>query len=247
MVAVTSRLAAARRAARLCEPPLNGTEFLQVGEEVGIGLGDAAGILDDDARYFEADQRHAHGHAVVVVGLDLGAAQTPRHDAQPVPEPLPDERRRGLGDREADPELAPHRAQRGRRGVQPRATLVAEALAVLVNGFTASASEITAAAIQESGAGAIIGTRTFGKGVVQNIYPLPDGSAIKITTARYLTPSGRDINKVGIEPDISAPNVKDSDIGNLVTDTQLQRAITYITDRVEASRINGKPYAKISK
>ncbi len=48
-----------------------------------------------------------------------------------------------------------------------------------------------------------IGTKTFGKGVVQTIYPLPDGSAIKITTARYLTPHNRDINHLGIDPDIT--------------------------------------------
>lgn len=70
-------------------------------------------------------------------------------------------------------------------------------LAVLVNGNTASASEITSGAIQDRGVGTLIGTKTFGKGVVQSIYPLPDGSAIKITTARYYTPRGRDINHCG--------------------------------------------------
>ena len=77
-------------------------------------------------------------------------------------------------------------------------------LAVLVNGYTASASEITSGAIQDSGVGTIIGKKTFGKGVVQSIYPLPDGSAVKITTARYLTPHNRDINHLGIVPDIVA-------------------------------------------
>ena len=75
-------------------------------------------------------------------------------------------------------------------------------LAVLVNGGTASASEITSGAIQDSGVGELVGERTYGKGVVQTIHPLPDGSAVKITSARYLTPKGRDINTVGIQPDM---------------------------------------------
>lgn len=107
----------------------------------------------------------------------------------------------------------------------------ARPLAVLVNGSTASASEIAAGAVQDSGAGILIGTKTFGKGEVQTVYPLPDGSAIKITTARYLTPSGRDINTVGIKPDIEiGPDVKVTDIGNLAQDSQLQRALAYIHD-----------------
>jgi carboxyl-terminal processing protease len=105
-------------------------------------------------------------------------------------------------------------------------------LAVLVNGFTASASEITSGAIQDSGAGVLIGTRTFGKGVVQTIYPLPDGSAIKITTARYLTPKGRDINAVGIAPDIEVPDVSQSVLGDPNTDTQLERAAAYVESKI---------------
>ena len=108
-------------------------------------------------------------------------------------------------------------------------------LAVLVNGFTASASEITSGAIQDSGAGVLIGTRTFGKGVVQTIYPLPDGSALKITTARYLTPSGRDINSVGIAPDIVVSDTKQADIGNVAADGQLQRALAYVTQQIGAA------------
>ena len=75
-------------------------------------------------------------------------------------------------------------------------------LVVLVDRYTASAAEITAGAVQDYHVGTIVGTRTFGKGVVQSIYNLPDHSALKITTARYVTPLGRDINKKGITPDI---------------------------------------------
>lgn len=116
-------------------------------------------------------------------------------------------------------------------------------LAVMVNGYTASASEITAGAIQDSGAGVLIGTRTFGKGVVQTIYPLPDGSAIKITTARYLTPNGRDINSVGIQPDINIGDVKPGEVGKIDVDTQLKRAVSYIQEKLAANAFNRNPDA----
>jgi len=77
-------------------------------------------------------------------------------------------------------------------------------VAVLVNGGTASASEIVAAAIQESGAGFLVGSRTFGKSTVQSIVEFSDGSGFKFTTAEYLTPSGRSIDGVGLEPDVIA-------------------------------------------
>lgn len=72
----------------------------------------------------------------------------------------------------------------------------------IVNKYSASASEITAGALQDNHAAVILGTKTFGKASVQKIYPLPNGSAIKITTAKYLTPEGKDIHKRGITPDV---------------------------------------------
>ncbi|MGA8575298.1 MAG: S41 family peptidase [Candidatus Cybelea sp.] len=75
-------------------------------------------------------------------------------------------------------------------------------LVLLVNKYTASASEITAGALQDYHLATLVGTRTFGKGVVQSIFPLPDEGALKITTARYVTPAGRDIQHHGIEPDL---------------------------------------------
>ncbi|GAC1658420.1 MAG: S41 family peptidase [Vulcanimicrobiaceae bacterium] len=112
-------------------------------------------------------------------------------------------------------------------------------LAVLVNGHTASASEITSGAIQDSGVGTIIGTKTFGKGVVQTIFPLPDGSAVKITTARYLTPHNRDINTVGIQPDITAAENKNARYGEVTKDSQLQTAITFLQNKI--AQLNGAP------
>ena len=75
-------------------------------------------------------------------------------------------------------------------------------LALLVNGYSASASEIFAGAIKDYGIGTLVGTNTFGKGIVQRTFPLKDGSAIKLTIAKYFTPNGNDIHKIGIKPDI---------------------------------------------
>ena len=75
-------------------------------------------------------------------------------------------------------------------------------LVVLVNGNSASASEILAGAIKDYGKGVLIGTTTFGKGIVQRILPLTDGTAIKLTVSAYYTPKGNNIHNIGIEPDI---------------------------------------------
>lgn len=78
-------------------------------------------------------------------------------------------------------------------------------LVVLVNGNTASASEIVAGALQDSERAIVVGSTTFGKGSVQEVIPLSDASALKLTTAAYFTPDGTDINGRGIEPDVEVP------------------------------------------
>jgi carboxyl-terminal processing protease len=79
---------------------------------------------------------------------------------------------------------------------------------VVVNGGSASASEIVAGALQDHGRAKIVGERTYGKGSVQTVMPLGEGSAIKLTTSRYLTPSGRSINGSGIQPDVVVRNAE---------------------------------------
>ena len=76
-------------------------------------------------------------------------------------------------------------------------------LVVLVNGESASAAEIFAGAVKDHGIAELVGTTTFGKGIVQKIYTLSDGSAVKLTVSKYYTPNGINIHGTGIEPDIT--------------------------------------------
>jgi len=96
--------------------------------------------------------------------------------------------------------------RRGKTAEQTQgAALTSKPLSVVVNGASASASEVLAAALQENQRATLIGTKTFGKGVVQSLEPLTDGSGVRVTIAHYLTPKGRDINQKGIQPDVVVP------------------------------------------
>ena len=103
-------------------------------------------------------------------------------------------------------------------------------LAVLVNGNSASASEIFSGAVQDSKIGTLVGTQTFGKGIVQTVYSLTDGTAVKITTANYYTRSGHNINKVGITPDIEVKLDADA-YQKDGTDTQLEKALEVVSTK----------------
>jgi len=97
-------------------------------------------------------------------------------------------------------------------------------LVLLVNGYSASASEIVTGALKDHQRAEVIGTRTFGKGLVQSIVELGNGAALKLTTAVYLTPNGTDINKKGIVPDIVV-----RDDPKTKKDEQLQAALKYLS------------------
>lgn len=100
-------------------------------------------------------------------------------------------------------------------------------IVVLVNGYSASASEILTGALKDNGLAVVMGTQTYGKGIVQGVYPLNDGSAIKLTDRKYYTPSGNNIQGVGITPDI----IVEFDSGAYTDkgiDNQLEEAKKYI-------------------
>lgn len=96
-------------------------------------------------------------------------------------------------------------------------------LVVLINGYSASASEIFAGAVQDYEIGTLVGTTTYGKGVVQNIIPLGDGTSLKITSSEYFTPNGRNIHGTGIAPDVEIEYEVDEN--DLTADNQLDKAI----------------------
>ncbi|MBV9851351.1 MAG: S41 family peptidase [Armatimonadetes bacterium] len=121
-------------------------------------------------------------------------------------------------------------------------------LVVLVNGNSASAAEIVSGAIKDTGAGVLVGEKTFGKGLVQTIMSLPDGSAVAITTQHYFTASKNDINHKGIEPNIVV-HYSDADQRKMFAfqrdhpdafydikyDTQLQRAMSAVRDQMRVA------------
>jgi len=125
-----------------------------------------------------------------------------------------------------------------------RGFLTAKPMVVLIDGGSASASEILAGALQDNKRAVLIGTKTFGKGLVQSVQPVGEGAGIAVTIAKYFTPSGRDINKKGIEPDIEVQLTEQQrqqlTREDLATDKdpQFTRAIAVLNERILAERRN---------
>ena len=104
-------------------------------------------------------------------------------------------------------------------------------LTVLVNQYSASASEIYAGAIQDYGIGEIVGTQTYGKGVVQQLFDLKDGTCLKITVSEYFTPNGRNIHGEGIAPDVVCEYEYDEN--NPEADNQLNEAVKVLKEKMK--------------
>jgi carboxyl-terminal processing protease len=104
-------------------------------------------------------------------------------------------------------------------------------LVVLVNGGSASASEIVAGAVQDTGAGTLVGVKTFGKGSVQTVMSLGDSTAVKLTIAKYYTPKDRSINGIGIEPDVKVEPPPDKDTSG--KDPQLDKAVEILKSKLK--------------
>ena len=117
-------------------------------------------------------------------------------------------------------------------------------MVILVNGGSASASEIVAGALQDHKRAIIVGTQTFGKGSVQSVLPLPNNTAIKLTTARYYTPEGRSIQAKGITPDIVVEETANGNGGGMrLREADLDRHLSNDRDK-EANKNDAKAPAK---
>ena len=143
-----------------------------------------------------------------------------------------------------------------RKGISDRESaknkaLTDKPLVVLVDGGSASASEILSGALKDNKRATILGTKTFGKGLVQSVRPLGDGSGLAVTIAKYLTPNGTDINKEGIPPDVvvelDEEQLKELYTGDrsklgTVEDPQFFKALDILNDNIQA-RKSGEPQA----
>jgi len=142
-------------------------------------------------------------------------------------------------DRILPPELIVYQLDKGNNRTPSYAddeTKVSVPMAVLINGNSASASEIFAGTLQDYKTATIVGTTSFGKGIVQQIFPISDGTAVKLTISKYYTPKGRNIHKIGITPDVKVE--LDEALKKEVTiavdkDNQLQKAIALLKKKIK--------------
>ena len=104
-------------------------------------------------------------------------------------------------------------------------------LVVLVDGNSASASEIMSGAVKDYGIGTLVGTTTYGKGIVQRIMQLTDNSAVKLTVSKYYTPKGNNIHKIGIEPDVEVEFDAQAYVED-GTDNQLNKAMEVLQEKM---------------
>jgi carboxyl-terminal processing protease len=129
------------------------------------------------------------------------------------------------------------------RQVAKQGALTDKPLVVLIDGGSASASEILSGALKDNKRATLVGTKTFGKGLVQSVRPLSDDSGLAVTIAKYLTPNGTDINKAGIPPDIMVELEEqerkklqsDSTLIGTNNDPQYVKALEILSEKVAAT------------
>ncbi|NLV22409.1 MAG: S41 family peptidase [Syntrophomonadaceae bacterium] len=181
--------------------------------------------------YIKLNQFHAHSAEEIANSLN-------RLNEKKIQGILLDLRDNGGGDFDAaiaiadifleDREVVSNKDARGHEKVyRAEAGSIKLPMVVLVNGNSASASEILAGALKDNKRAVLVGEKTYGKGLVQTVFPLRSGGALKLTTQKYFTPDGTDINKIGINPDYVVKNPETEE-----RDLQMDRAVEILKEQI---------------